>query len=83
MDITMTFSRSDLLSIALAVSAAAASSEEDERLNTAATQYRLAAKLWAASNYQRRAADQRQLAVACEGKAFEARMDTLEDEEGA
>ena len=42
------FSDSDLLSITLAVSAAAETSYRDDRLRTASQQYRLAAKLWGA-----------------------------------
>jgi hypothetical protein len=48
-------SRADVLSLALIASAAATEAYCDERLNTAASQHHLAARLWASVGYDGKA----------------------------
>ena len=64
-DITLTISRSDLLILALTVSNAARASENDERLSTAASEYRLSATIWRAAGYQRRGDEAMLMAQTC------------------
>jgi len=67
----MTFSRTDLLNLALAVSAAASSAYIDERLSTAATQHHLAARLWVEAGYDAKAKHHSVLADAITNEMIE------------
>jgi hypothetical protein len=67
----MNLSRTDLLNLALAVSAAATSAYIDERLSTAATQHHLAARLWAEVGYACKAGHHGMLADAITNEMIE------------
>jgi hypothetical protein len=74
--ILMPFSRSDLVEIALALSAAASDAHFDERLPTAATNYDHAAMFYDACGYPCTAAERRRLAQACRDEWAAAKMET-------
>lgn len=75
----MTFSRTDLLNLALAVSAAASSAYIDERLSTAATQHHLAARLWAEVGYACKAGHHSMLADAISNEMIELAAGDVEE----
>ncbi len=54
-DTTLNLSPHDVINLALAVASAAAEAYCDERLTTAAVQHHLAARLWFAAGYDRKA----------------------------
>jgi hypothetical protein len=68
---TIDLSKTDLINMALALSAQASSSYIDERLTTAATEHMLAARLWSAAGYGTKAQHHQVLANAIDNEMVE------------
>jgi hypothetical protein len=68
---TIDLTKTDLINLALALSAQASSSYVDERLTTAATEHVLAARLWSAAGYGCKASHHLVLANAIDNEMIE------------
>ncbi len=80
-DITLTFSRSDVLSLALSLTSCAWSSRRDDRLSTAACEYALAATVWRAAGYNNRADEMLRLEQSCREELRAARVEAQLEED--
>ena len=68
-------SRDDLIDLTLAVSAAAASSYCDDRLTAAASQYAIAARLWAVAGYPDKGAEKLRISLGIRREIIENAME--------
>ena len=77
-DTVLSFPRSALIEIAMALSELAAGAYHDERLDTAARYFSHAATFYTAAGYECTAGDKRRLGHAAQTEAAEARLAMIE-----